>query len=335
MVTTKHHEGFSLFDSAATTYDVMATPFRRDIMRELADACRRHGIRIGWYYSIMDWYHPDYLPRRDWEQRDATGADFSRYVVFMKSQLRELLTNYGDISILWFDGQWESTRNHALGVSLYDYCRSLAPDVLIDNRVDGGGEPESAGSRGPVGDFRTPEQEVPATGLPGVDWESCITMNQNWGWSKFDHQWKSVPEMVGLLVETASKGGNLLLNVGPMGDGRFPQQSIDGLRGIGEWMRVNGSAIYGTRATPFSDAPIRATVRENRVNLFVESWQPGPLLLPALGASPRRAYLLADSGAGRLPLRTVAEGVELQPFERSPGPILPVVVVEYAESVSA
>ena len=104
VLTTKHHEGFSLFDSKVTTYDTMATPYKRDLMRDVARACRKHGMRIGWYYSIMDWYHPDYLPRRDWETRDATGADFTRYVTFMRAQLRELLTNYGDISILWFDG---------------------------------------------------------------------------------------------------------------------------------------------------------------------------------------------------------------------------------------
>ncbi len=333
VVTTKHHEGFSLFDSAVTGYDVMSTPFRRDIMRELADACRRHGIRIGWYYSIMDWYHPDYLPRRDWEQRDATAASFARYVAFMQAQLRELLTNYGDISILWFDGQWERTWNHALGVSLHDYCRAIAPDVVINNRVDGGGDPDSAGGRGPVGDFRTPEQEVPATGLSGLDWESCITMNKNWGWSKFDHDWKSVSELIGLLVETASKGGNLLLNVGPMGDGRFPPQSIDGLRGIGHWMRVNGAAIYGTRATPFADAPVRATLRGTRLNLFIDPWRPGPLLLPGMTAAPHRAYLLADPGAGPLETRATPGGVELRLPERAPGPIWPVVVMEFDEAL--
>lgn len=335
VITTKHHEGFSLFDSAVTTYDVMSTPFRRDIMREIADACRRHDIRIGWYYSIMDWYHPDYLPRRDWEQRDATGAEFARYVTFMRAQLKELLTNYGDISILWFDGQWEEMWNHPLGVSLYDYCRSLAPDVVINNRVDGRGDPESAAGRGPVGDFSTPEQEVPATGLPGVDWESCITMNQNWGWSKFDHDWKSVPQLVALLVETASKGGNLLLNVGPMGDGRFPQQSIDGLRGIGEWMRVNGSAIYGTQATPFANFAYRATTQDNRLNVFADPWRLGPLLLPGLQGAPRAAYLLADRTAGALEARATAGGVEVRLPDRAPAGIQPVVVLEFDEAVRA
>jgi len=186
-----------------------------------------------------------------------------------------------------------------------------------------------------VGDFRTPEQEVPATGLPGVDWESCMTMNQNWGWSKFDHDWKPVPQLVGLLVETASKGGNLLLNVGPMGDGRFPPESLDGLRGIGEWMRVNGSAIYGTSATPFADFAYRATTRDNRLNLFVDPWRPGALLLPGLQGTPRTAYLLADRGAGSLEARVIADGVEVRLPERAPGPIQPVVVLEFDEAVRA
>lgn len=331
VITTKHHEGFSLFDSGVTEYDVMASPFRRDIMREIADACRRHDIRIGWYYSIMDWYHPDYLPRRDWETRNATDADFDRYVAFMKAQLRELLTNYGDISILWFDGQWESTWNHTLGLSLYDYCLSLAPDVIINNRVDVSAEGGTATflGRGQAGDFSTPELEVPATGLPGVDWESCMTMNDNWGWSKFDHNWKSVEQLVLLLVETASKGGNLLLNVGPMGDGRFPAESIEGLRGIGRWMRVNSRAIYGSGASPFENAPYRVTSQTGRLNVFIDRWRPGDFLLPGLRSAPREAVLLADPAAGPLASRLTAGGLAVTLPDRPPEGICPVVSLSF------
>ena len=331
VITTKHHEGFSLFDSAVTDYDVMATPFHRDIMRDIADACRRHDVRIGWYYSIMDWYHPDYLPRRDWENRDATGADFTRYVAFMKAQLRELLTHYGDISILWFDGQWESTWNHQLGISLYDYCRSLAPDIIINDRVDAGVTPEAIAATGRprVGDFGTPEQEVPATGLPGVDWESCITMNDNWGWAKDDHNWKSIDQLVLLLVETASKGGNLLLNVGPMGDGRFPDESIQRLHGIGRWMRDNGSAIYGSTASPFTDAPFRVTTQPRRLNVFVDAWRPGEFVLPGLRTSPRTAFLLADPRAAVIPARITDAGLAVSLPDRAPDGPCPVLTLEF------
>ncbi len=328
--TTKHHEGFSLFDSRATSYDVMSTPFKRDIVRDVARACRRHGMRLGWYYSIMDWYHPDYLPRRDWEVRDASGADFARYLTFMKAQLRELLTQYGDISVLWFDGQWESTWTHALALELETYCRTLAPGVIINDRIDVGVPkdlPATAQYRR-AGDYTTPELMVPEVGLPGVDWETCMTMNQNWGYSKFDHEYKSVPTLVKLLTETASKGGNLLLNVGPMGDGRFPQESIDGLRGMGAWLRVNGSAIYASRATPFAASPVRVTSQPNRLNLFIDTWRGGTLTLPGLRTPPRRAYLLEDPSL-RLVTTPGDDGVSVTLPERGPGTLVPVVTLEF------
>jgi alpha-L-fucosidase len=136
VITSKHHDGFCLFDSKCTDFDVMATPFRRDIMKELAQACARAGIRICWYHSIMDWHHPDYLPRRPWEraERPEAGADFPRYVSYMKNELRELLTNYGPVGVLWFDGQWEGTWNNELGQDLEAHVRSLQPDIIVTNR---------------------------------------------------------------------------------------------------------------------------------------------------------------------------------------------------------
>ena len=342
VLTTKHHDGFSLFDSRATTYDVMSTPFQRDIMREVANACRQHDMRLGWYYSIMDWYHPDYLPRRDWEIRDATGADFARYLQFMQAQLHELLTQYGDISVLWFDGQWEATWTHAAATALSDYCRAIAPNIIINDRIDVG-VPKSAAadpSYVKLGDYTTPELKVPDVGLPGVEWETCMTMNENWGYSKFDHNFKSVPTLVRLLVETASKGGNLLLNVGPMGDGRFPQESIDGLRGVGAWMRVNSGAIYGSSGTPFVDAPyvdtlplrapVRVTAQAKRLNLFVDEWREGTLMLPSLKTVPTRAYVLGDP-AVRLAVSASTAGVAVTLPDRGPGTLVPVIALDFSE----
>ena len=253
VITTKHHDGFCLFDSKYTDFDVMSTPFKRDIMKEIADACRAEGIRIGWYHSIMDWHHPDYLPRRGWEtERTTEGAELDRYVEYMFNQVEELLTNYGQIDVMWFDGEWESTWTSDLGKKLYAHCKSLQPDIIVNNRVDKGrGGMQGMTADGDfAGDFGTPEQEVPETGFPGVDWESCMTMNRYWGWNAADTQWKSTRDCVELLIDVVSKGGNLLLNIGPKGDGAFPDKAITRLAEIGDWMEVNGATLYGTHASP-------------------------------------------------------------------------------------
>jgi alpha-L-fucosidase len=305
VITSKHHDGFALFDSKLSEFDVMATPFGRDIMKELAEACRRHGLRMCWYHSIMDWHHPDYLPRRDWEvDRPAAGAEFARFVEYLHGQVTELLTNYGPIGVMWFDGEWEHTWTHEEGRRLYELCRRLQPAVIVNNRVDKG----RAGMAGMTtdakysGDFGTPEQEVPATGFPGVDWESCMTMNQNWGYNRHDRNWKSSREIIRMLVDIASKGGNLLLNVGPTALGEFPPESVERLAAVGRWMRVNGEAIHGSGASPFPALPWgRVTTRPKgevtRLFLHVFDWPAdGRLVVPGLGSQPLSAYLLSQPG---------------------------------------
>ncbi len=186
VITSKHHDGFCLWPSAHTDFDVDSTPFKRDIMGELKAACDKHGLVFCMYHSIMDWHHPDYLPRRKWEHdRSTEGAQYDRYVAYMKAQLKELVERY-DPGVLWFDGEWEDTWTHELGKDLYDYVRSLKPDIIINNRVDKGREGMQGMTKGDEfrGDFGTPEQEIPATGIPGVDWESCMTMNHHWGYNR-------------------------------------------------------------------------------------------------------------------------------------------------------
>lgn len=305
VITTKHHDGFCLFDSGRTDHDVMSTPFKRDIMRELSDACAREGLRMCWYYSIMDWHHPDYLPRRDWETRPVEGASFDRYIEYMKGQLRELLTNYGPIGVMWFDGQWEGTWNNDRGRAIHEYCRALQPGVIINNRVGrAGGDFGLDASQGVLGDFGTPEQVVPATGIPGVDWESCMTMNDHWGYNKTDKNFKSTRTLVRMLVDIASKGGNLLLNVGPDAQGEIPPESVERLREIGEWMSENGESIRGTSAGPFPSLAwgrcTRRTMPEHvtRLYLHVFDWPADRrLVVPGILNRHDGVSVLGDSSA--------------------------------------
>ena len=281
----------------------MSTPFQRDILKELSVACRKHGLKMCWYHSIMDWHHPDYLPRREWEKdRSTEGADFNRYVQHMKNQIRELLTNYGDIGVLWFDGEWESTWNTAHGRDLYDYVRSLQPNIIVNNRVGAAREGmEGLTKEGEFGgDFGTPEQQIPATGLPGVDWETCMTMNEHWGYNKNDQQWKPTKEILQMLADIASKGGNYLLNVGPTAEGVFPSASIERLREIGQWMALNGESIYGTEASPFKKlawgrATRKMTSGGTRLYLHVFDWpENGRLVVPGIFNQAVGAFLLED-----------------------------------------
>jgi alpha-L-fucosidase len=335
VITTKHHDGFALFDSRVSDFDVMATPFRRDIMREISRAARRHGLRLGWYHSIMDWHHPDYLPRREWEvaDRPAEGADFDRYVRYLHAQVTELLTHYGPVDIMWFDGQWENTWNHQRGQALYQLCRRLQPDMLINNRVD---QPAADGNStglpaDRVGDFGTPEQEVPPNGLPGVAWESCITMNRNWGYNSHDHDFKTPREIVKLLIDTASRGGNLLLNVGPTGEGRIPEDSIARLREVGDWMRANGEAIYGTTASVLPPGLPPATTGVRRINLFLTEPRGPTLVIPGLRSSPIGVVLSAGASKLAVGAERTDEGLRLTLPESPVDPICPVVTLTFAE----
>jgi alpha-L-fucosidase len=327
-ITSKHHDGFCLFDNRLTDFCIRSTPYRRDIMTAMADACRRAGLRPCWYHSIMDWHHPDYLPRRDWEAatRPVDGARYSRFVQYLHGSVEQLLRNYGDIGVMWFDGQWEGTWTHELGRALYRHCRELEPSVIVNNRVEGWSQTPITD---PLGDFRTPEQEVPATGWPGVDWESCITMNDHWGYNAHDHHFKSVATLIGLLVETASKGGNLLLNVGPKADGAFPEESVERLAAIGRWMRVNGEAIYGTTASVFPRAPFRSTTKGNRIYLFLTEWPKGVLILPELTTPIRSASLLAQPDVHPVRMTPASGGQGLIMPPEAPDPVCSVVALDF------
>jgi len=337
VITSKHHDGFCLWDTKQTEYDVMSTPFRRDILRELTEACKRHDVRMCFYHSIMDWHHPDYLPRRSWEKADRPegNADLNRYIPYMKNQLREIVANY-DPGVLWFDGEWENTWTHEMGIDLYEYVRGLKPDIIINNRVDKGRRGMQGLTRAGDyrGDFGTPEQEIPDQGLPGLDWESCMTMNAHWGWNKNDKNWKSSEDLIRKLIDIASKGGNFLLNIGPKADGAFPTESIERLEQIGKWMDVYSESIYGTQASPF-DKPSwgRCTQKKmrdgkTRLYLHVFDWPKNQrLTLPGLLANrPVKAFLL-DSGK-TLSCNKQENLVTISLPEQMPNPIASVVALD-------
>ncbi|QOJ00244.1 MAG: alpha-L-fucosidase [Phycisphaeraceae bacterium] len=329
VITSKHHDGFALFDSAHTEFDVMRTPFNRDIMLELAEACRKTasdgkgpGVRFCMYHSIMDWHHPDYLPRRPWERADrpTEGADFERFVAFLNGQLGELMAPAYDPGVLWFDGEWEGTWTHERGKDLHAFIRAANPRVIVNNRIDKGRAGMEGHTKGPgfLGDYHTPEQTIPDRGLPG-DWETCMTMNGHWGYNAKDLNYKSTPELIRMLCDIASKGGNFLLNVGPTAEGRFPEESIARLREIGVWMRTNGDAIYGTERSPLSDTPAwgRVTMRkgDGSTQLFLHLFEipsDGRVLVPGLLNPPEGARLLLPpetSRAAMLPVSRSDEGV--------------------------
>lgn len=282
VLTSKHHDGFCLWDSEVTDYDIMDTaPFKRDIVKELLEASRKHDIKFGLYHSIVDWHHPqaqgNLYPNYNAGQKDQSvvNPEFPEYYKnYLKPQVKELLTKYGDIDVVWFDGDWIADYTTEMGKDMYNFIRDIQPNTIINNRVDKGRKGMEGMDREGnfAGDFGTPEQEIPATGID-EDWEACMTMNRTWGYKPDDTKWKSSEDLIQKLVDIVSKGGNFLLNIGPDGYGRFPAQSIRRLKALGEWTNANGEAIYGATASPF-DMPEwgRYTKKNGVVYAHVFNW---------------------------------------------------------------
>jgi alpha-L-fucosidase len=236
VLTSKHHDGFCLWDSKVSKYDIVDfSPYGKDVIKALANECQKQNMTLCFYHSIMDWHHTD-----------ANAQNWDKYrEEYLKPQLKELLTGYGKIGVLWFDGEWVKEWTEEQGRDLYNYVRNLQPSIIINNRVGKGRKGMQGMSKDTsfVGDFGTPEQEILETSSK-LAWESCMTMNDTWGFKAKDTNWKSAETLIKNLADISAKGGNFLLNVGPTAEGIIPEASVERLKEVGDWMKVNSEAVY-------------------------------------------------------------------------------------------
>ena len=282
--TSKHHDGFSMFDSQLTDYKITNSPFKRDVVRELADACHKAGLKLGYYYSPVDWHHPDYRT-----------ANHQRYIEYMHGQLREICSNYGKIDIIWFDGlggtakDWDSE-------NLFKMIRQLQPHVIINDRA------------GLPADHDTPEQQI-GKFQSDRPWETCMTICQQWAWKPNDRM-KSQKECIQTLVRVTGGDGNLLFNVGPMPDGRIEPRQVDRLKEMGDWLRKYGESISGTRGGPIkTTAQLASTYKGNTIYVHIFAWPSDTITLPAL---PKRVIGSSLLTGGTVSMRQTKEAVEIQ-----------------------
>ncbi len=282
VITTKHHDGFCLWDSKYTDYTIMNTPFHRDMLKELADECYKQGILFCTYYSILDWYRSDYTTRHGNDTRPVHPSDMKNYIDYLHNQIKELVMNY-HTNLFWFDGEWENSWTHKDGMDLYAFVKSLDDKILINNRVDKGRQGMKGMTQSSIfaGDFGTPEQEIGMLNNE-IPWESCITIGKQWAWKPNDTL-KTTNECLHTLITTAGSGGNLLFNIGPMPDGRMEQRQLDRLREMGQWLGKYGESIYGTKGGPvIPNSRLVSTYKNNTIYIHLLQWPGNQLVLPAI-----------------------------------------------------
>ena len=352
IITSKHHDGFALFDTKASKWNVVdATAYGKDLLKPLAAACRKYGMKLGFYYSqAQDWNNPGgavsrKLMREGWPNPDSSAIDaytlahnghwdpaqetrsFDQYIDQVAvPEVKDLLSNYGDIAVLWWDTPTHMTDEAALKLQA---LLKLQPNIITNDRLKRPNFP---------GDTKTPEQKIPTQSqLDGKDWETCMTMNGSWGYKSWDHKWKSTETLIHNLVDIASKGGNYLLNVGPKEDGTFPQESIDRLKAVGAWMKTNHEAIYATKASPVAPFPWgRCTSKEakNNTTLYftVFDWPAdGKLFVPGLKNEIISAKLLAG---GNVKATSANGGMAISVPAKAPDVIASVIKIEVKGEVA-
>jgi alpha-L-fucosidase len=334
VITSKHHEGFAMFKTAVDKYNIVdATPFHRDPLAELAVAAKKHGIKLGFYYSqAQDWNHPGGAAAGGhWDK--AQDGSMDEYIDKVAvPEVKELLTNYGDApAVLWWDTSIGMNRERA--DKLYKVVKELRPDIIMNNRLGGGYQ----------GDTETPEQKIPAQGYPGRDWESCMTINDTWGYKSYDNHFKTSETLLFNLIDIASKGGNYLLNVGPTSEGEIPQPEVDRLLAMGKWLKTNGEAIYGSSPSCFGeeygktttekdgygkDTKVsgskdwRCTTKPGKIYIELFKWPGKEFVVPSSCPPIKAAYLLSD----HKPLTVTDKTVALP--DAAPDPICSVLTLE-------
>ena len=331
-ITSKHHDGFAMYDSKVSDYNIVArTPYKKDPMKALADECRRQGLKLFFYYSQLDWHNPDYYPRGE-TGRDAgrpESGTWTKYLDYMNAQLRELLTNYGEIGGIWFDGWWDKPGADWQLDRTYGLIHQLQPQALVGSNHHRRPNPGE--------DFQMFEKDLPGgrsqdfnseSEVGKLPLETCETMNGAWGFNITDRRYKSTRDLIRYLVRAAGSNANFLLNVGPMPDGRIQPEFVTRLREIGAWTSKYGESIYGTRGGPIGPHPWGVTTRKgNRVYVHVLDASDTSLLLPPLPSAVRSAQLL--NGGQAVPFKNGDFGTILT-LPKDLDPVDTVIVLEFS-----